>query len=68
MDDLFDALGAIGGLAFGAIIILLMAPTLDSMTPVNLTAWGILLLGGAVLLTVVLIIVVSNALISGNNR
>ena len=64
MDDFLDALGAIAGLAFGAIIILLIAPMLDSMTPVNLTAWGVLLFGGAVVLTIVLIIVLVKTLVA----
>jgi hypothetical protein len=64
MDGILDALAAIGGLAFGAIVILLMAPTLDSMTPVNLTAWGVALFGGAVVLTIVLILVTTKTLVS----
>jgi len=64
MDWLFDGLGAIAGLVLGSVIILLMAPALDSMTPVNLTGLGILLFVGAITLSVVLIIVATRALLT----
>lgn len=64
MGELMDALGAIGGLAFGAVIIMLVAPTVDPYTPVNLAGLGFLFFGGAVLLTIVLIIVVIQVIAS----
>lgn len=40
MGDLEEAAGAIGGLLFGGILLLLLAPTLDPVTTVNLDGWG----------------------------
>jgi len=65
MEELLEALAAIAGLGFSGFVILLIAPTLDSMAPVNLTAWGVLLVSGGVVLTIVLIIVVVKNLVSG---
>jgi hypothetical protein len=64
MDWLLESLGAIGGLVFGAVIVLLMAPTLDSMTPVNMAGLALLFLAGSVILTAVLIVVVVRVVIS----
>jgi hypothetical protein len=64
MSELMDALGAIGGLAFGGGIILLIAPILGSQVPVNLSALGFLFFGGAVILTIALIIIVVQTILS----
>jgi len=64
MGELMEAAGAIVGLAFGAIVILLLSPQLDPLTPVNLAGIGMLFLTGAVVLTIGLIIVGVRMLLS----
>lgn len=52
--DFGEALEAIMGIAFGGLVILMIAPQLNSVTSVNLVAWGVLWLiagiGGGLLL------------------
>jgi len=43
MGDLAEAAGAIGGLLLGGALLLLLAPTLESVKAVNLEAWGTIL-------------------------
>ena len=51
-----EAFGAIAGIAFGGFILLMLASELNSITPINLAAWGVLYLVAALVLTVVLIV------------
>lgn len=53
--DLGEAVGAIFGIAFGGIILLKTAETMNSTGPVDLAAWGTIFLIVAVLASVLLV-------------
>lgn len=50
MSEISEAAGAIAGLILGGMLLLLMAPTLDPLTPVQIEGWGrVLFFIGAIL-------------------
>ena len=57
MGSIREVAGAIGGLVFGGVLLLLLSPTLDPVTAVNLEGWG----QGLFILGVVLAIITAGA-------
>ncbi|MFP9192158.1 hypothetical protein ACLI4Q_10945 [Natrialbaceae archaeon A-CW1-1] len=55
MSDLGEAVGAVFGLIFGGVLLLLIASALEPMGPTNMQSWGSLFVISGILLGIILI-------------